>query len=323
MKLVTFVHSGAARLGAVDLERQRIVDLQAASQAIHANPGQHFTSMLSLIEAGEPALDAARQLLDRADLPADCIKDLGPTPLLAPLPRPTQLRDFSVFPQHLQKGPKILGEITRSLGGTIAPLAMPQGHYPGIYDQAPIFYFSNRLNVAGDGAKVPWPEGVRYLDFELELAICIGREGRNIPAERAMDHVFGYLIFNDVSSRDVQAIQMPGGLGPCKSKSCDNCNILGPWLVTKDEIDDPYNLPVEVKVNGQVWNATTTAGMLHNFADMVAFASKGETIYPGEVFGSGTVGGCCGLELERWIQPGDTVELSIQGLGSLTNQFGD
>lgn len=322
MKLVTFTHEGVARVGVIDLKRQQVVDLKAASQAVDGHARPCFDSMLWLIESGEPGLDAARKLMERSELPASCLHRLDDTSLLSPLPRPTQLRDFSVFPLHLQKGPKVLGEITRELGGMIAPVSMPQGRYPSIYDQAPIFYFSNRMNVAGTGAKVAWPEDVRFLDFELELAICIGREAKNVSVERAMDHVFGYLIFNDVSSRDIQAIQMPGGLGPCKAKSYDNCNILGPWLVTKDEIADPYKLPVEVKVNGEVWNKSSTGGMLHSFADMIAFASKGETLYPGEVFGSGTVGGCCGLELERWIKAGDTVELSIEGLGSLTNQFG-
>lgn len=323
MKLATHAAEGRHWLAAVDPEAGTLTDLQSLSQAVDGTQRPYFASMLEFIESGDEALDMARQLLQRADrADARHNRALKTARLLSPLPRPTQLRDFSVFPLHLQKGPKVLAGITRDLGGATPPISMPQGRYPEIYDTTPIFYFSNRLNVVGHDAHVEWPAKARYLDFELELAVCIGKSGRDIERSNALQHVFGYTVFNDVSARDIQALQMPGGLGPCKAKSYDGCNVLGPWIVTRDEMADPYALDVEVRVNGEVWNRSTTAGMLHGFEDMIAFASQGETLYPGEVFGSGTVGGCCGLELERWIRHGDSVELEIKGIGTLRNTYG-
>jgi len=322
MKLATFEKGGVDKVGVVDTEREVVVDLLAINKGLSSAQAVSLSSMINFIEGGEHSLDIARAALKKFDPNnKEHCTPLAETNFRSPLPRPTQLRDFSVFPRHLEKGPKVLAEITRQLGGKTPPISFSGKSYPSIYNESPIFYYSNRMNVIGTRAQVDWPPDVKFLDFELELAVCIGRTAKNVSKVNANDHIFGYVIFNDVSSRDIQAIQMPGGLGPCKSKSYDGCNILGPWIVTKDEIPNPYALNVEVRVNGDVWNKSTTEGMLHTFEDMIEFASVGETLYPGEVFGSGTVGGCCGLELERWIKSGDEVELFIEGIGSLKNTF--
>lgn len=322
MKLATFLAAGGRpTIGIVSTEAGSVLDLQAAQQAIFGKPSDDLSDMMALMDSGRRGLDAVRELSRAASNRGDFSYRLDAVVLLAPLPQPRQLRDFSVYERHLRDAPLGLRRLAAREQGQTEP-DPSSGAVAPIYRELPLFYFSNRMNVAGNGHHISWPSNVTLLDFELELGVCIGRTGKDISAERAHEHIFGYTIFNDVSARDVQHRQMLGGLGPCKAKSYDGCNILGPWIVTADSLPDPYNLPARVRVNGEVWIETTTDGMLHRFPQMIAFASEAETIYAGEVFGSGTVGGCCGLELDRWLKRGDLVELEVEGIGLLSNRYG-
>jgi 2-keto-4-pentenoate hydratase/2-oxohepta-3-ene-1,7-dioic acid hydratase in catechol pathway len=175
--------------------------------------------------------------------------------------------------------------------------------------------------VIGPEAVVPWPHYTDKLDHELELAAVIGTAGRDIPRERALDHVFGYTLWNDLSARDVQTRELPIGMGPGKAKDWDGSNVLGPCIVTSDELD-VSDLRLEVRVNGERWGGDTTANMQHTFADLIAYASLAETLHPGDVLGSGTATGGSGIELDRWIRPGDVVELQAEGVGVLRNTIG-
>jgi 2-keto-4-pentenoate hydratase/2-oxohepta-3-ene-1,7-dioic acid hydratase in catechol pathway len=159
------------------------------------------------------------------------------------------------------------------------------------------------------------------MDFECEVGIIIGRKGKDIPVEKAGDHIFGYLIFNDMSARDAQFREMKARLGPAKGKDFDTGNVMGPWLVTADEIADPYNLTMISRVNGEEWGRGSTGAMHHRFEDLIAHVSRAETIYPGEFLGSGTVGDGCGLEHGRFLSPNDVVELEVTGLGVLRNRI--
>ncbi|MGQ3027554.1 MAG: fumarylacetoacetate hydrolase family protein, partial [Ferrovibrionaceae bacterium] len=159
----------------------------------------------------------------------------------------------------------------------------------------------------------------KVMDFELEFGIFIGRGGKNIPADKARDHIFGFAIMNDFSARDAQMVEMQGMLGPAKGKSFDAGNVIGPWIVTADEIPDPYSLKMKATISGEVWAEGTSAGMLHSFEDMIAFVTRDETIYPGEFFGSGTMGNGCGLEQDRFLRHGDVVELTVEKIGTLRN----
>jgi 2-keto-4-pentenoate hydratase/2-oxohepta-3-ene-1,7-dioic acid hydratase in catechol pathway len=155
------------------------------------------------------------------------------------------------------------------------------------------------------------------MDYELELAIVIGKSGKDIPAEKAGEYIAGYMIMNDFSARDAQMKEMKVGLGPAKGK--DFATAFGPWLVTPDEISDPYNLKMIARVNGEVWSEGNSKTMFRKFTEIIEYASKSERLVAGDVIGSGTVGTGCGFELGKFLNFGDTVELEIENLGTLRN----
>jgi 2-keto-4-pentenoate hydratase/2-oxohepta-3-ene-1,7-dioic acid hydratase in catechol pathway len=158
------------------------------------------------------------------------------------------------------------------------------------------------------------------MDFELEFGCYIGKAGCDIAKEKAREHIFGYTLFNDFSARDEQTKEMAGQLGPGKGKDFDGGNAMGPCLVTADELTDPYRLTMAVRVNGEEWGRGNSSDMHWTFEDCIAHASRAETVFPGEFFGSGTVGNGCGLEQLRFLQSGDTVELEVEGIGILRNR---
>jgi 2-keto-4-pentenoate hydratase/2-oxohepta-3-ene-1,7-dioic acid hydratase in catechol pathway len=178
-------------------------------------------------------------------------------------------------------------------------------------------------SITGPEAVVTWPNYTQKLDFELEWGIYIGKTGKNISVAEASEYIAGYTIYNDISARDIQFRHMTMALGPAKGKDFDNSNIMGPCLVTPDEIGDPYNLRMIARVNGEVWADGNTSDMYYSFEEMISFVSQSETLHPGEFLGSGTVGKGCGWELDRWIQPGDVIELEVENIGVLRNQIGE
>lgn len=307
MRLVTFESGSGQRLGAVIDDGRTVVDLQAAQQS-KGNSAPELDSMLALIEAGEPGLDLARELIETAS--AECRLPMADVRLLAPLPRPTQMRDFLCFEEHLKnsfaQAEKLTGQARE---------------IPAVWYEQPIYYKANRFSVIGPDQDVVWPSYSVVMDYELELACIIGRQGRDIDAPEAGAHIFGFTIFNDASARDAQMAEMAGQLGPAKGKDFDTGNVLGPWIVTADEIGDPHALTMVARVNGEEWSRGTSGAMHHRFEDMIEFVSRSETLYPGEVLGSGTVGTGCGLELGRFLESGDVVELEIDGIGVLRNRF--
>ena len=223
--------------------------------------------------------------------------------LLAPL-RPRSLRDFLAFEGHL-KG--VLGRLGRPI--------------PDEWYDVPAYYKGMPDTVIGPDDEIPWPAFTDRLDHELELGAVIGRRCKDVRAAEAEGCIFGYTIWNDMSARDVQTRELPIGMGPAKAKDWDGSNVLGPCLVTADELD-PGALAMRVRVNGELWGEETTAAMHHGFGDMIAYASQAQTLYPGELFGSGTATGGSGLELDRELRPGDLVELEVEGIGRLRNRIG-
>ncbi|MET7451899.1 fumarylacetoacetate hydrolase family protein [Streptomyces sp. NPDC005574] len=256
-----------------------------------------------LLEAGAAALDVP---------PGPHVSDVR---LLPPL-RPASLRDFVTFEEHVEG-------VRRAVDGA---LGVPEQWYA-----APTFYFTNPHAVYGPHDTVPVPPGSAALDFELEVAAVIGREGRDLTPGQARDHIVGYTVLNDWSARDLQSAEMKVGLGPCKGK--DTATTLGPWLVTADELEphrDPdgfLRLALTAQVNGEVVGKDLLSNMSWTFEEMTAYASRGTRVVPGDVLGSGTCGnGGCLAELwgrrgERTpppLTPGDTVTLTAEGIGTLT-----
>ncbi|HXX64730.1 MAG TPA: fumarylacetoacetate hydrolase family protein, partial [Bacteroidota bacterium] len=191
---------------------------------------------------------------------------------------------------------------------------MPQEWY-----EIPVYYTSGHQNIAGPEDEILWPSFTEKFDYELEIAFVIGRTGRNIRPENAREYIAGFTIMNDFSARDIQRKEMRVRLGPAKGK--DWCTGIGPVLVTPDEIGDPYNLAMRARVNGELWSEGNTSSIYWKFEQMIEFLSRDQTLHPGDVIGSGTVGGGCGLELDRWIRPDDVIELEIEKIGVLRNRI--
>jgi 2-keto-4-pentenoate hydratase/2-oxohepta-3-ene-1,7-dioic acid hydratase in catechol pathway len=238
-----------------------------------------------------------------AGAPAGQRRPVGAVRLLAPL-RPRSLRDFLAFEGHLRNAYDRLGR----------PI-------PDEWYEVPAYYKGMPDTVIGPEDQVPWPAWTDRLDHELELAAVIGRDARDVAAAEAEACIFGYTIWNDLSARDVQARELPVGMGPGKAKDWDGANVLGPCIATPDELD-ARDARMRVRVNGELWGEDTSAHMHHTFADMIAYVSRSQTLRAGEVLGSGTAAGGSGLELDRWLAPGDVVELEIDGIGVLRNRIG-
>jgi 2-keto-4-pentenoate hydratase/2-oxohepta-3-ene-1,7-dioic acid hydratase in catechol pathway len=241
-------------------------------------------NMVAFIEAGAP-IAAERPVAGAA--------------LLAPLV-PRSFRDFLAFEGHLRNAYKNLGR-----------------EVPAEWYEVPVYYRSMGTTVIGPDTVLPWPSYSRQLDHELELAAVIGRPCRDVRAEDALDFVF----WNDMSARDVQRRELPVGMGPAKAKEWDGSNVLGPCIVTADEIDLD-TLELEVRVNGERWGGDRISAMHYSFGDLIAYAAQDQTLLPGEVLGSGTATGGSGLELDRWIQPGDVIEMEAGPIGVLRNTVG-
>jgi 2-keto-4-pentenoate hydratase/2-oxohepta-3-ene-1,7-dioic acid hydratase in catechol pathway len=315
MKLATFCDERGTRIGVVDGAASRLFDVCAADPA--------FSDMLALIDAGTAGLERLRALLRHRGREPAFWRPLDTVALRAPLPEPRQMRDAMSFATHIRQsgaGSRRLAALLAGDAETAAKITPPDDIDP-VYRERPIYYITNRLSVGAPDSIVQWPSYSRIADFELELAVVVGRTGRNIAPADAPAYIFGYTIFNDFSARDIQIREMPGRLGPAKGKSFDGGNVLGPWIVTADEIPDPQALAVEVRVNGESWAKATTANMLFPFPDLLAYISREETLHAGEVIGSGTVGNCTGLEHTRFLHDRDTVELEIERIGILRNRI--
>ncbi|MBL8383857.1 MAG: fumarylacetoacetate hydrolase family protein [Burkholderiales bacterium] len=327
MKLVTYQKGRARpRAGALIDGDRRIIDLQAAHRVRYGRSSPMLASVLAMAESGDDALELAGRLIKGAARTKSAVLARDAVRLLAPIPAPPQMRDFLCFEKHLLQAFGAARKVRAA--GTPDPAAAIREMeakgiltVPEVWYERPIFYHPNRLNVVGTGTDIEWPAYSAMLDFELEFGCFIGKPGRDIPAARARSHIFGYTIFNDVSARDEQMKEMPGQLGPGKGKDFDTGNVLGPCLVTADEIGNPYRLRMEARVNGERWGGGNSGEMHWKFEDCIAHASRSETVVSGEFFGSGTVGSGCGVEQMRFLKPGDVVELEVEGIGVLSNRF--
>jgi 2-keto-4-pentenoate hydratase/2-oxohepta-3-ene-1,7-dioic acid hydratase in catechol pathway len=305
VKIVTFEAPGGPRVG-LALGDGRVLDLRAGARAlggrVEVRDPSLFTDTISLFGAGVSGLDDARRVLDGAMGALDS-EQLQPalmvTPrLLPPVPRPPRVRDYLTSGQH----------------GT--NLKMP---LQAALEQMPVCYQSNHLAVLGPEAEIPWPAYTDQLDYELEPALVVGLGGRDVSVSQALSHIVGVTLFNDVSARDIQALEMSTLVGPSKGKHF--VNVVGPCVATLDEVEiDAWQL--ESRVNGEVWGGPKHWSADYGIAEVLSWASWQEDLHPGEVIALGTVGQGCGLEIGRWLQPGDVIELEMAGVGVLRNVIG-
>lgn len=265
-----------------------------------------FDSMLDLIHAGDEGLNRVR------NLPRENLVPLNQARIHAPIPRPPTLRDFYAFEQHVRTANQNRGR------------DVPENWY-----KFPVFYFTNPNPIFGPDEDVPYPRFTQALDYELEIAAVIGQPGVNIQPEEAPRHIFGYTILNDWSARDVQREEMQVMLGPAKGK--DFASSLGPVIATADEFGEAvagkpgvYEAEMVARVNGEECSRGNFKDITWSYGQILARASEAVMLYPGDVLGSGTVGTGCLLELTKgqgpWLQPGDIVELEIEGIGILRNR---
>jgi 2-keto-4-pentenoate hydratase/2-oxohepta-3-ene-1,7-dioic acid hydratase in catechol pathway len=315
MKLARIACDGpdgpVARLVIVQPELQRVIDLAAAERlrlerqgatheaALRLATALFPASMAAALALGETFFSMARQAVEHADETASI--PLVQAHFLPPLDPPL-IRDFLAFEQHI-----------RNAG---ARLKQPpaQEHF-----RRPVYYKGNPSTLIGPDQEVPWPNYTEFMDYELELGLVIGKSGRNLTPNEALKHLVGITVLNDFSARDIQRQEMSGGLGPAKGK--DFATALGPWITTRDELDLEHLIMI-ARVNGEEWSRGSSETMTWKIEELIAYASKGETIWPGELIGSGTVGFGSGLELGKSLQPGDVVELEIEGIGILRNRIG-
>lgn len=315
MKIVSYVNNGETCLGV--LEGHNLFSVQELDK----NLPNDILTWLNMGEKGHLMIKTALEQLKAGQITAQPVADYQ---LLAPVPHPTSCRDGYAFRQHVAAARRNRGvEMIKE------------------FDQYPIFYFTNHLAVQGPGEIYCMPDHFQQLDFELEVAIVIGKKGRNIRAEDADQYIAGFTIMNDMSARKLQMEEMLLNLGPAKGK--DFSTIIGPWLVTPDELQSKkvapkqghvgnnYDLSMKCWVNDVLVSEGNMADMDWTFAEIIERCSYGVTLYPGDVIGSGTVGTGCFLELNgtaklnnpqhqpQWLQPNDKVTMQIDGLGTLEN----
>jgi 2-keto-4-pentenoate hydratase/2-oxohepta-3-ene-1,7-dioic acid hydratase in catechol pathway len=298
MRFATWESDGEVRAGVV------------SDAGLHELPPR--TTVLDLVRAGLPtALEAGAAALAGAPVPLASVR------LLPPLQAPT-VRDFVAFEEHVEG-------VRKSIDG--------QGGVVPEWYEAPTFYFTNPYALIGAHDDVAVPPGSELFDFELEVAVVVGRDGASLTPEQAREHVFGYTILNDWSARDLQRREMKVNLGPAKGK--DSASTLGPWLTTADELEPHRDadgflpLDMRVSVNGVEIGRDLLSNMGWPFEDLISYASRGTEVRAGDVLGSGTCGnGGCLAEL--WgrrggltpppLQPGDVVEMTVEGLGTIRNR---
>ena len=318
MKLVSYLNDGRDQLAFLVEGLLFDCDLLHPELPNSMNMFLHYWDDMYPIALQVNAAIKSGRISNEQGLPIEGIE------LLAPVPFPTSCRDGYAFRQHVAAA-------RRKRKVDMIP----------VFDQYPFFYFTNHHSIQGPGEIKCMPDHFEKLDFELEAAIVICKQGRNIPAQEADSYIGGLMIMNDMSARQLQMEEMLLNLGPAKGK--DFATVIGPCLVTMDELENfeipckeghtgkSWNLPMKCWVNGVQVSSGNIGDMDWTFAEIIERCAYGVDIHPGDVIGSGTVGTGCFLELngtgklndpnykEQWLQENDVVEMEIDGLGRLSN----
>ena len=323
MKLITYLEFGKEQIGLIINNKVYNLKLAASVKSALKMPD----NMKDFLKAGPHVMSVAKDIdnLIKSGLMGTRSLEMDKLNILAPITRPSSLRDGYAFRQHVESARRNRG------------VEMIQE-----FDEYPIFYFNNHRSVVGPGEVYCMPDHFEKLDFELEWACIIGRKGINIKAEEASGYIAGYTIMNDLSARTLQMEEMKLNLGPAKGK--DFATVIGPMLVTADELESykipakeghtgsNFNLEMQCWVNGKEVSTGNTGDMDWTFEELIERASYGTYLYPGDVIGSGTVGTGCFLELNgtgmlndpknfkpQWLQENDIVEMEVTALGRLSN----
>lgn len=330
MKLCTFALRtplGEARRVGVVVSENHIIDATAARIALlerslpseaasRVGAAQVPPEMIALIGSGEVALDWVREAVDHVVSRGQEATDSGvairyrtdEVRLLAPVVRPPGIACFVSWEAHVDD--------SRKKGFSML-------NFPAVDGELRAYYKANPDAVEGPNTTIPRPPYASETDVECELAAVIGTGGKDLSTVQARSAIVGYTIFNDVSYRQIQLEEMRFGLGPTKSKDADHSNVLGPWLVTADEVGDPQNLAMSFVLNGKTIGSYHTSKMAWTFDDLVSYLSRGQTLLPGYIVTSGAFPGGCGLDANVRLKPGDVVAMNIERLGSLVSTIGD
>jgi 2-keto-4-pentenoate hydratase/2-oxohepta-3-ene-1,7-dioic acid hydratase in catechol pathway len=332
MKLISFeVQTSLGRfnrLGAV--VQDKIIDINNSYSALLADSGEVNSAkriadglippdMVMFLEGGKSSMDAAKQTIAYATERLQ--KNTNPLGAhgqrlhfleneirwLAPVPKPHMIRDGILLLDHYKVGMERLFKITG------------KDQIPEASKTMPIFWKPSRSAVGAHLQDILWPKYSQKLDYEFELGIYIGKRGKDISVEQAADYIAGYTIFNDLGLRDIQPAELTLRMGPAKAKDFITSKIMGPYLVTPDEIGPVENLRLIIRVNNETWFDGSLGNWAFTFEEFIAYVSRDEFLEVGDFFGSGPPAFSAGFEINKWIKPGDLLECEIEGLGVLKN----
>lgn len=287
MRFVTFQQGTVARPGA--LVGDHVVDL-----------GSVAPDLLTLIGMGRDGLQRAQEAVSRADQSVA----LADVSLLAPIPRPRQniICVGMNYVEHAYESAR-----SRGLPETLPP--------------HPVFFTKAVTSLNRPDGVIPYDASVsEQIDWEVELAVVLGRTAKDVPADRALEYVFGYTIVNDISARDLQNQHQQF----FKGKSLDGSCPMGPAIVTADEVGDPHRLRLTLRVNGETMQDSNTSDLIFDIPTLLATLSRGQTLWPGDVISTGTPSGVgMGRKPPTYLRPGDVVEAEVEKLGVLRNRVGE
>lgn len=290
-------HLNETQIGIVDVPNNRVMDARGVFSHIGIELGS--TTAIEIIKLNT---DSDGQISDKLrDIESINASSwsLDEVIYLAPV-EATSLRDFIAFEEHIKT-------VRGNRGAEV----------PDAWYEMPVYYKGNHNSLLGHQEAIVWPDYSEVIDYELELGMVIGKEGSNISVEDAPKYIGGYTIMNDWSARDIQFREQTVGLGPSKGK--DFGTSLGPWIVTPDEFN-VLDSRMIARVNSKIWSDNNIGNIYWSINQMIEHASKSEILYPGDVFGSGTVGGGCGAEHGNWLQNDDVIELEVEGIGKLRSK---
>lgn len=320
MRFVTFQRRSASLRAGLLLRGNRVLDISRAYSKLVNDPKNVrrddtggliealqglSASILEILKGGQQTIAQCLRLETMAmdgNL-EDCLFSLGETPLVAPIPSPPLILHFESHEGHL----KALN--SKIHGG--------EGKLPAVWYEFPNYYYGNPFSVYGPNAAISFPEGEAEMDFELELAAVLGQDVTDVNPKDAEQAILGYTIVNDWAARGIQRRVSELGLGPSLAKNF--ATSMGPHLVTRDELGDPYSLKMAIKLNGKVVSQGKADEARYSFGEMISCASEGSTLPAGTLICSGAFANGSGAEVGQYLKAGDTVEMEIQGLGTLRN----